>query len=308
VISVLAAAAYLYVSTTVSPATTHGGVGAYLKMIAGMYAHGFNLRGLPRSGTWMVLGLGVATIACCITALTRHPPTNPTEVRGRLLGVALAWALPSILFWLPQPVPILRHYLLASMGLAAFLGATLLGRFTARRLVVVSAAIATLNLAVPELLYRVYNAHSSPAKAPNGSFFYFHERSVDRIARNNALADRIVSCSSGGQPGDDSPRSCALVTWEGFAHVAYAAATSGRRAEPTPAEMIFPGVRYVRFTIGDGDIRLINYVYFEDPALRAAVARIMEQSRERGYCLFAPRELRERVPELRALGDALQGY
>lgn len=78
--------------------------------------------------------------------------------------------------------------------------------------------------------------------------------------------------------------------------------------EPKPTEMVFPGVRYVRLGVGSGEVRLIQYVYFEDPTLRATVARIMEESRRTGFCLFAPRELRDRIPELHAFGEALEGY
>lgn len=310
VVTLFSVGVYLAASRLLSSGATMDspGVGDYVATLVGMYSRSFNLRGLPRSLTWMVLAVGVATIGACVLGLARFL-RGQTQERGdaRLLAFGLACALPSILFWLPQPTPIVRHYLLASMGLVIVLATTVLGRLTPRRLVAVATAVIVLNLAVPDLLYRAYNATRAPAKTPNGSFFYFHEQAAERIARNRAVADRIASCST---RDDASPplRSCAVVRWEEFAYVVHAAATCGRRVEPHPNEMIFRGVRYSRFGVGDGELRLVTYVYFEDATLREAVARILEDSRANGFRLFAPHELRDRVPELRVFGNTLEGY
>jgi hypothetical protein len=304
------AAGYLAFSRILSAETTLGakGVVGYLETLSATYLNWFSLHGLPRSTTWMVLGLGVGSIAASGAAMVRRLRRNTAKSGSeRLIAFALVWWLPPAIFWLLVPTPILRHYVLASIGLALLLGVVVLDRLSRRRVWIAAATIATLNVAVPESLYRAYNARTSHPKTPHGSFFYFHEISADRIERNARLADRIVACSGPGS-GDGSPRSCALVTWEGFAAIAYATAVSGHRVEPKPIEMIFPGVRYVRLAVGTGELRLIHYVYFEDAVLRSRVLRIMEDSRANGYCLFAPRELRDRVPGLRALGNAIEPY
>jgi hypothetical protein len=211
-----------------------------------------------------------------------------------------------MIFWLPQPTPINRHYLLATMGIVVVLGVLLLSRLSGRRLLALTMGMASLNLLVPDLAYRAYNARHAP-KTAHGSFFYYHSMASRQIETDARDARRIATCNTAGAT-QSSPRSCALVHWEEFAHVAYALSVSGRRVTPGPVTTVFPGVRDVRFNVDDGEVRLVSYTYFEDQDLRNRVAAILHESQRDGYCLFAPNELRERVPELRALGTALQGY
>jgi len=275
----------------------------FVKTASGLYTSTFNLRGLPRSVTWMVLGMGIMTLAACAWGMRRRPEGN-----ARLLTAALAWSLPSMIFWLPQPTPINRHYLLATMGIVVVLGVLLLSRLSGRRLLALTVGVASLNLLVPDLAYRAYNArHAQAPKTAHGSFFYYHRMASRQIEQDARDAQRIATCNTAGTT-ESPPHSCALVHWEEFAHVAYALSVSGRRVTPGPVTTVFPGVRDVRFNVDDGEVRLVSYTYFEDQDLRNRVAAILQESQRDGYCLFAPNELRERVPELRALGTALQGY
>lgn len=302
-ISLVAVIAYLLVARAMLSSTSAEtlATGGFLKMVSGLYAHSFNLRGLPRSIAWMAMGLGLASLAACLIGLARRRGIPGV---GRVVVIALAWALPSILFWLPQPTPILRHYLLASMGITVVLGATVLTHLTPRRLVMVAVSVVILNLALPEVFYRVYNARLSQLKTPHGSFFYFHAVANQQVAHNVRIAERITTCGD----GTGVQRSCALVRWETLAHVAYALSVSGRELRPEPVVTVFPGVRDVRFRVDDGEVRLVHYVYFEDQALRERVAQIMSESQVRGYCLFAPRELCERVPELQSFVGGIEGF
>jgi len=301
-ITAVAAGAYLLALRALTGATSHSALGAigFLKVITSSYAHGVNLHGLPRSFAWMALGLGMATLVAVAAGMAR-----PRSGRGRIVLVALGWALPSIVFWLPQPTPILRHYLMASIGLAALLAVCVFARMNGRRLVFATIAIVALNLVVPEIAYRAYNARSSAPKTPHGAFFYYHQQAVARIDRDNAIAQRILNCGSGGAT---PARACALVQWEQLTHVAYAVAVSEAHVQPLPTTSIYPGVREVRFEVGEGEVRLLHYVYFEDTALREQVAEIMRAAHAQGYCLFAPRPVCERTPQFTELNPVVDCY
>jgi hypothetical protein len=298
------AAAYLLAERTMSGATSADAprVGTFLQSIAQRYAHSVNFAGLPRSAAWMVFGMGVATLAGCVMGCARIVRARLARNERRLALASLAWALPSILVWLPQPTPILRHYFLATIGISAFLGVALLARMDRRRLWPVAALIAIANLLVPEAVYRGINAGASAPKTPHGAFLYSHRQAAARIDHNNAVAERILSCTR----DPERAGSCALVQWEVFAHIAHAAAVSGARVQPRPVETLFPGVRYVRFGIDGHEARLIHYVYFEDDSLRTIASNIMRESHAGGYCLFAPRALCDTAHE--SLREITQCY
>lgn len=300
VTSAIAATAYVIAAGGVMHATSSEtlGIGGYLEMLRGTYSQSMNLRALPRSITWLASGVGVATCAACLA-------WRNVGAHRRIIAAALAWAIPSIIFWLPQPVPILRHYLLASLGLVVVAAALVLDRLSGPKLALATTVLVTGNLLVPEIAYRAYNASAAAGKTPHGAFFYYHGEAARRIAANNDLARRIVSCRSAT---DGPAKSCSLVRWEMLAHVAYAAATCSEPVVPEPTEVFFPGTRYVRFRIGEGEARLISYVYFEDDSLRAMAARIMSESRDAGFCLFAPRALCDSTQQLQLLRGAIDCY
>jgi hypothetical protein len=300
-ISVCAAVSYLLAQRALSGATpiAASGVGVFLDSITRRYLHSANLAGLPRSAAWMVFGMGVGALAACAVGLARFLRTRLSRNQARLVAAALAWALPSMLFWLPQPTPILRHYFLATVGIAVLLGIVLLARTSGRKLWLAAALIAAANLGVPEVFYRAYAARSPAPKTPHGAFFFYHQKANTTIERNHGIAREILSCKRDGV----TARSCSLVRWELFAHLAYAAAVTRERVEPVPIDTIFPGVRYIRFRFEGGEARFIDYVYFEDDSLRTMAADMMRAAQAEGYCLFAPQSLCERVPQLRSLPE-----
>lgn len=300
-VSVISASAFLLASRVVTSSAAGPSAANFVKTTSGLYTSTFNLQGLPRSTTWMVLGMGISTLAACAWGLMRRPLGN-----ARLLVAAMAWSLPSMIFWLPQPTPINRHYLLATAGMVVVLGVLALSRPGARRVMAIAFAVAAINLLVPDIAYRVYNSRNPQTpKTAHGSFFYYHTIASREIARDAQVARRIATCTTSGAL-DESPRSCALVRWEVFAHVAYALSASGRRVVPEPVASVFPGVRDVRFQVDHGEVRLIIYSYFEDPVLRHRVSGILNESQRDGYCLFAPGSLIARVPELKMF--PMQGY
>jgi hypothetical protein len=303
VVSMVATLVYLLGSRALTSSTGNPTPVGFVRSTTGLYTSTFNLHGLPRSATWMVLGMGVMTLAACAWGWLQRPGGST-----RLLAAAMAWSLPSMIFWLPQPTPIDRHYLLATIGIVVILGVVLFSRLSARRLMAVVIAIAALNLGVPDIAYRAYNAvHAGAPKTAHGSFFYYHSMAARQIEKDARDAQRIATCST-SRTAESSPRSCALVRWEELAHVAYALSVSGRRVTPEPITTVFPGVRDVRFKVDNGEVRLISYAYFENQVLRERVSTILRESQRDGYCLFAPKDLLPRVPELQMLGSSVQGY
>jgi hypothetical protein len=302
-VSIMVGITYLLESRGVASSGASPTAMGFVKSTSGLYTSAFNLRGLPRSMTWMILGVGVMTLAACVAGILKKPAGN-----SRLLTAALCWSVPSIIFWLPQPTPINRHYLLATMGIVVVLGILVLSRLTGRRLVAAILTIGAFNLAVPDVAYRLYNAaHTGGPKTAHGSFFYFHSTAARQIEKDAHDAQRISTCAISGMT-ESAPRSCALVRWEEFAHVAYELSVSGRRVIPEPVATVFPGVRDVRFKVDDGEVRAIVYSYFEDQNLRERVSGILQESQRDGFCLFAPNELLARVPELQTFGRAIQSY
>jgi len=302
VVCATASLVYLLGSRAVMSSSGSPSPAGFVKTTSELYTNTFNLHGLPRSATWMALGMGIATLAACVWGSWRRLVGH-----SRLLVAALAWSLPSVIFWLPQPTPINRHYLLATMGIVVVLCIALFSRLNGRRLMGVTIAITALNVVVPDAAYRAYNALGEIPKTAHGSFFYYHHGAARQIEKDRRDAEWIATCNATGKVGV-APRSCALVRWEEFASIAYVLSTSERRVVPQPVTMIFPGVREVRFKVDDGEVRLIIYTYFEDQALRDRVSTLLRESQRDGCCLFAPKTLYARVPDLQALGSAIHGY
>jgi hypothetical protein len=89
-----------------------GGFHAYTSW----YAASFSPRGLDRSAVWAAFSIGIASVAAVLVAMVRRRGTLYASGRGRLAMFACAWALPSVLFWMLTPVPILRHFYVATVG------------------------------------------------------------------------------------------------------------------------------------------------------------------------------------------------
>jgi hypothetical protein len=264
------------------------GVVQYASMIVGMYAHGFSMAGLSRTVVWTVSGLGVATVAAIPWTLVagRKPGDRGDRSRHAAL-IGIAWALPSLLFWLPQPVPILRHVVLPTFGIALALAGPL-NRLPARQLLAAVLVIVAGNIAIPELAYRAYNArHPGATKTPHGAVFSFHEVMRARIDRFDRAASDVIRVT--GSPG--SGGAVVLAQWGAYAHVLYDLALANGGLRPVSTSSFFESVQDRRYRSGDRDFRFILYVYFEDPELKDQGVALIRNAVASGYGAFVPREL-----------------
>jgi Dolichyl-phosphate-mannose-protein mannosyltransferase len=283
-IAAFALAAYALVFVLFSSDTTipSGGFRAYFRW----YATHFAPREWVRSTTWAVLSLGVASLAAVALALARRPRAGPDPARLRGVVFGLAWVLPSFLFWVLTPVPVLRHYYLATLGVAWLFGVLVLQRARPRRAMALAAGVVALNLALPEALYAGYRALSGVRKTPHGTFFSAHAYWNARISRFVRLRQEAVSCAP--ERPLQSPDVLAVITWEGAAHLIYQLGASGYRVDRVAKESIYPGVHVVDFAVGTGGLRIVQYIYFEDPVLRLRVAGLVEEARLGGRCVVVP--------------------
>jgi hypothetical protein len=280
----LAFSAYALVFALFSRDTTipSGGFQAYFQW----YATHFAPRQWVRSTTWAVLSLGVASIAAVVIGLARRPRTDAGREGTREVVFGLAWVLPAFLFWVLTPVPVLRHYYVATLGVAWLFGVLVLQRARPRNAVVLATVVAVLNLALPEALYAGYRAFSGERKTPHGTFFSLHAYWSERVSRFVRLRDEAMFCATGGS--SHPPDVLVLITWEGAAHVIYWLGASGYRVDRVVKEAIYPGVHVVDFVVGTGAVRIVQYIYFEDPVLQSRVAGLVADARLGGRCVVVP--------------------
>ena len=198
----LAVTGFLLVAHGVSVATG-GGSGGLATYGGGYIATYWRAAVLPSTVVWTTFTMGVATVALTVIGLVatwagrdNRVAADPIARRGLL--VALVWALPTILFWLPNQAFMVRHFLLAVPALVWIVAETLLTRVTRRALVALTATIVIANLLIPEALYAGWNrTHPAHAKAPNGTFFSWHRREAALIERYRRISDVVL----GGRPG-----------------------------------------------------------------------------------------------------------
>jgi hypothetical protein len=183
------------------------------------------------------------------------------------------------------PVPILRHYYLATVGVAWLVGVLVLDR--PRRTWATAIVVAVLNLALPEAAYTAFRMRTGASKTPHGTFFSAHRYWAARVDGFVAMRDRSAACWD----ATATPSTFALVTWEGAAHVLYRLGISERRVRRIAKESIYPGVDAIDLDYEGGRLRLVQYVYFEDPVLRARVRAMVEDARAHGECIVFPAEL-----------------
>ncbi len=286
----LAAVAYAGLQAAVAKpeAGASRGVFQYTAMIAGMYAHGFSMAGLSRTVVWAVSGMGVVTVAGALWSLVARRAHGDRADRSRhAVAIGIAWALPSLLFWLPQPAPILRHFVLPAFGFALAL-AGLLGGLSGRQLVAATLLIVAGNVAIPELAYRAYNArHPGATKTPHGAVFSYHEVMQAQIDR----FDRAASDVTRGTESPGSNGAVVLARWAGYAHVLYGLCMTNDDLRPVSTSSFFESVQDRRYRSGNREFRFILYVYFEDPELRRKGVDLIRNAVASGYTAFVPREL-----------------
>ncbi len=257
----------------------NGGVLRYGAMIATMYRETFSLRGIPRTVTWFVLASGVVTCMLVMRGVsTALRCRGQDRVATRLSAVAAVWALPSILFWLPQPVPILRHYLLSLAGLCVIAARGLPTR--GRRGRIALAVVVVLNVAVPEVAWRAWNAtHPNARKWPHGSVFADRSRTLERIRPARELAGRLAAIVRSGQ---ERPV-VAVVGWEGYAYARYALASASPHPAAGTRRVLHPGVFEVNVPTGAAPVTLIFHVRSDPPPeAQQAIERAVREHVSRG--------------------------
>jgi hypothetical protein len=309
VLSLMVAATYLLLVSLVSRPTgvERHGLKDYISMLSVMYRYTVSVNGLIKTSVWLGLGGGCALLAGSVWGLIRWFVSARAGGRLRREGppvlVVLALILPVVLFWIPQPVPILRHFIFPIIGAGWLLGFTLLSDFTPRRTAIFTAALVAINLAVPELVYGGYNrAFPDRAKEPHGSFFSYHRRAKERIERHR---DMIIEAAL---PGEASGASALLVSWEGYAYVLYALATYGFRCSELQGRRLYSGVLAYRYRFGGRDVLLIEATRVYDPEVRAVICRALESAHNEGATVYVPAEFAKLGLNAACLGFTAQVY
>lgn len=265
-----------------------GGTVRFVQMIANVYFHAFSLNGMLRSLVWAGFGIGVAT---CVLALGEllSPTRRRTMVSWRSTLVGITWSLPFFIYWLPQPLPILRHYVLPSFGILLVLAA-FMSRLPARTAPWVAVAVAVLNFSVPEIAYRVYNSRNGEApKTPHGAIVYQHSVMQERIRRFEE-AGRALSADLNT---DTSNGVIVFTQWESYTHILYYLTQNFDDIRPLATTSFFPGVQRRDYTLLGRTVSMINYVYFEDPELQRRGLKVIRDGISNGYTVFLPKELAE---------------
>jgi hypothetical protein len=148
-----------------------------------------------------------------------------------------------------------------------------------------AAAIVAGNVLVPEAAYRWHNSsHPSDPKYPHGAVVYGHEIAQRRVDRFTRLADSVEETLH--RAGVDSV--LVFARWEAYAQLLYALSQSDAGLTPESRTTFFPTVFDYRYAVGDDELRIIHYVYFEDPRLVRDGARLI---RSYSPSVYLPKEL-----------------
>lgn len=269
-------------------AAESAGFGHFVTRYAQMYEMSFSPRGLPRSAAWAIMGLGIGTISACVIAIPKLLRRQAGQ--GRLPVIAaFVVGLPSLLYWLPYIVPILRHYYLTSIGLVLMLGYALAMLHT-RKAIALTAALCLASLIVPEVAYRIYNrTHPVSMKTPHGAFFYHHEFAVRDVQELTSLRESSLTC---GSLPDGKHGSIVVGRWDACANVMYGIASRGTNVTRVADEGIFPEVGYLHYRSDDHDLQVISFLYLDDAEVRRTVANVLDSTCSKGSCVFLPRSVR----------------
>ncbi len=293
----LAVLGFLWVAHGVSLATG-GGAGGLATYGSGYIATYWRAAALPSAVVWTSFTMGVATLALAAAGLLvaragRRASTTPDPEARRGILVALLWALPTILFWLPNQAFMVRHFLLAVPALVWIAAETLGGRVTRGALVGFTGAIVIANLLVPEAIYAAWNGtHPRDPKAPNGTFFSWHRREVALIDRYRGFADLVLRVSG---PGAGA---FAQVDWGSNGYLLLGMAKQAQAYVLLSTDAAFPGATLYRYRLGAAEFRLLMSQIawalepgpLREPA-RAFLAAEARAARLAGRAVVLPREL-----------------
>jgi hypothetical protein len=293
----LAVLGFLGVAHGVSLATG-GGAGGLATYGSGYIATYWRAAALPSAVVWTGFTMGVATLAVAAAGLLlrrgggRAPVAADPDAR-RGIRVALLWALPTVLFWLPNQAFMMRHFLLAVPALVWIAAETLGRRATRRALAAFAGAIVIANLLVPEAIYAAWNGtHPRDLKAPNGSFFSWHRREAALIERDRRFADLAL-----GGPGRGAGAFCE-VDWGSNGYLLLGMAERTPAYVPLSTAVAFPGATLYRYRLGAAEFRLLlsQIAWALEPGPRRAPARAFLAAealaaRRAGRAVVLPREL-----------------
>jgi hypothetical protein len=260
----------------------------YVRRFADAY---FRLDAVPRSLVWSVLAMGAGTVALAavsggraLASIRRTGSRRPAD-RRRLL-TALIWIAVPYLFWLSNPVPLMRHFFLVVPGMVWLLAQALPVRLPTGRLAAGLLILVAFNLVLPEALYRTYNrTHPADLKSPHGTFFGHHAATEERIGRYRELMDAIrrTSTTADGEL-------LVQVDWEGFGYVTYGLAVMPGLDPGFLVEPIAPGLTARRYSLGLGDLRLVMTAAPPVAAERHALGECFRQALATGGTVMVSRE------------------
>jgi len=220
-----------------------GGAGGMADYAGEFMAAYFAPAVLPRASVWLVLGAGMVTCLAALVSLFRIASAGP-EDRRYLLAAGL-WAAGPILFWILNPIPLLRHYFLAVPALV-WLAANGFLRWRSPRAVWIGAlVILALNLALPEALYRQYNRnHPDSPKTPHGAFFYRHGQIAEHLGAYRAMQNDLRRSLA-------RDRGVSLdVDWEGYGYALYELARTRPAWNPCDTDSVDAEVSKQRYCRG----------------------------------------------------------
>jgi len=257
-------------------------IGHFWDRYRALYGMSYSLHGMPRSIAWAAAGLGLGSVVACVVACLRRPGQKKILLVGGLL-----WAIPSLVFWLPYIVPILRHYYLSSIGITWLIGLTLLANMPRRHAMALVGAIILFNLFPAEIAYRLYNrAHPAAAKTPHGTFFYGHETAKHDVKRLTGLRSSALTC---GRLENGKSGSIVLCRWDAYTNIIYGIASQGTNVRRVRKETLVPEVGFSHYTSDSTEVQLISFSYMQDPNVRGPVEQTMMSAWRAGSCVFVPR-------------------
>ncbi len=295
-ITVLSCLAFLFVARAVSLDGKEGLTG-FSGGFSSWLAGSASLKGLLRTVPWAVMVMGTASVLLASWGTLSQLMNRKNGEIGQRSAVtlipALLWAIPVILIWLFWPVPVLRHYFVAVPAIVYLLAATVLSGRGKRAVIIITAAVITLNLGLPELLYRTYNSvRPDGAKEPHGTFFYRHSLVKERIERYHILLDEIAICSEAGQ--EKEPQCVILpVNWEIYGYAIYRLADRSTSSvfKRNPAT----GIDTHQFATEGSSIRLIFSSRFDFDKIDEETLLEIERSAGPGCIVLLPGEIRKEV-------------
>jgi hypothetical protein len=251
---------------------------------------------LPRSLFWTTLGIGLGTVLGVLAALAarfsgragRSAAQAAPAARSRRL-VLLVWIAVPLLFWLPNPVPRMRHYFLVVPALVWILGETVLARLSFRALARTVLLLLLVNLAIPDAFYRLYNrTHPQSPKTPLGSFFAQREATTQEIEGEHRLEARIEDLLGDARAPSpaEGPKVAVQTAWIEYGYLRYWLAAHPERFREEDAIAPADNVLLLRYRVGRSVLCLLySGPLTWDPVKEAVLSQVARLTAE-GYTVL----------------------